>query len=150
MRRTELYKRLLEIPEDRYLLHGSPHKLETIEPRKADFEEKPAFNQLGVYATNCVEIALAHALIHNESSEWGYVRQPFSSFLQIYVPRYFLHGTGFIYVLPKEGFERVASFTFIAREPIEPVEILPVDAEVLDELDDEEDIEVWLCDRAPA
>jgi len=150
MRHDELYERLLEIPHDEFLIHGSPHKLEVIEPRKAQFARNPAFDQLGVYATNCIEIALVHALIHNESTQWGYARQPLSSFLYIEVPKNFMHGPGFVYLLPRQKFERVASFTFVAREPIEPVEILSVDAEVLDELTDREAIEVWLCDPAPA
>ncbi len=150
MRHAELYQRLLEIPEDRYVMHGSPYELEIIEPRRTGRDDVPAYNHLGVYATTCIEIALLYATIHTKRTEWGFAPQTTTSTLDVRVPLGFIHGPGFVHILPKEGFEELTLAAFVSHKPVRPVEVFPIDRDVLFEMIENRTVEVGIYDPASA
>ncbi len=149
MRYAELYERLLEIPADNYVMHGSPHALTVIEPRQSKRTDVPAYGQFGVYATVCIEVALLYATIQTSRDEWGFAPQADgATVLDVRVPLGFAHGPGFIYILPEGEFEQVVPYSFVARKPVCPVEVLTVDADVLYEMIERNIIVVGIYDPA--
>lgn len=150
MQYDQLYRRLLEIPADQFVMHGSPHRLDTVEPHQAVFEGRPELSRYGVYATQVIEVAVLYAVIHEKRDLWGYAHLPLSDFMEVHVPSGFQPRSGFIHVLPKQAFERVCSYTYLACSAVQPTMVFPVQAEALRHLERDGVIEVLVQKTAPA
>ena len=139
MQGTELLRYLRSLVEsDQYLFHGSPHKLDLLEPRQAFHHGGSAeLNQYGVYATGSMRIALLYAVIHEDRRNWGWkwdATEPHGS-LRVEAPNPCKGGNGNLYVLKRNGFEAWSSgINYIARKSILPWEVLEVSPTILEDL----------------
>lgn len=139
MRGTELFSHLERIPHEHFVLHGSPLELHSIAPQQAVFEERRDLNEHGIYATTAVEIALLYALVHEDRGDWGWcgaVRDG-KPILKVVVPEGFTPASGYVHVLSRRGFHDIEAFPGLHiayGDPKTPDEILPIDAEVFEEL----------------
>jgi len=120
----------LESPKLAALLHGSPHKIDVLEPRKADGDK--VVKEPAVFATPSRAFALAYA-----GKSWG--KSEFSQDSEVQggkvrrmvleerkpglLKKHFNH-PGYLYHLPQEGFERVKGRP-AAQEVINDEEVRP-------------------------
>jgi hypothetical protein len=123
-----------------YLLHGSNSKIEVLEPRQTfDIDkQKTARNQLGIYATESVRIAVSMALMHKikkADNNWYYhgSEQDFR-----------IGGTGiklesgYIHVLPRDSFEEIiegGDRELVSRTLVDPVAVIEINPDILDNMD---------------
>ena len=129
---------LTQLPDDKYLLHGSPTLTERLEPRQADCiggdgkidAEK---SQYGVYASLWVRDAVVSAIVHNRRG-WT-VSEDLRTFTVLGEKATL--GSGYLYVLPQDKFVRLSNvFWFISKGPVAPIRILEIGPDILKHLPD--------------
>jgi hypothetical protein len=152
MRYAELQSRLKGIPEDKFVLHGSPHKVIDLEPRQTHYDSHKQFTEFGLYGTPFIEIALLYALIHESRGNWGWIIPHTTKSLKLFVHVFegFSCGSGYVYVLNKKYFRSIEESkgqVSITRSRIRPVETLKVDAVVLQELIEKNLAEITTVDH---
>lgn len=117
-----------------YLLHGSQHLVEVLEPRKARDEAKSSGNQNAVFATNNVAIAIWKAVAHKLSSDsmvgWSWND---SGEKILYSEGGVSLGNGYVYILPKESFQAAPddAADYFTHTPVRPVQVVMVTPEEL-------------------
>lgn len=106
------------------LYHGSPRKINILEPKLATGMGKDSNRQIGVYATDKKDRAIAMALIHLKGIKGG-TRLNFPSgkvdgivFNGWPTQKYF-----YLHILPSESFEKVDSWQYISKECVVPVRV---------------------------
>jgi hypothetical protein len=139
MRYAEILTNLEGVPEDRFVLHGSPYKVSVLEPRQTTYNSHKEFAKFGLYGTPYVEIALLYALIHESRGDWGWAVGGTITSPKLYVHAFegFSFGCGHVYVLNRKPFRIILKShgqITITRKCLEPVERLEVDEEVFHEL----------------
>lgn len=152
---SEAKKLLIELEASgQYVFHGSPSRIEELEPRQA--YNHPEGSQAGVpdgapavAATPLVDVAIFRAIVNSDnikishSSRFGPDKEDDKKMrFGLSVNGHSdLEGTkGYVYVLPKDTFapyQRTASFEWRSSENIKPIQVVEVSAEDLPE-----DIEV--------
>ena len=146
---AELLRYLRSLTEKRqFTFHGSPHKVEMLEPRQALHDGgHPELNQFGVYATDCVQIALLYALIHEDRNKWGWKWDPYTrpGELMVVVPDPFKGGPGYLYVLNRTDFSTDGNgVSRISHKAVTPVEILEIHPTTLEDLQRECGVVMYL------
>lgn len=130
---------LTRLSEEHFLLHGSVHACDVLEPRQAfGYSEKHGQNLCAVYATQVLEIALMKSTIIGVPGEWGW-KFDFGLFSWRRTARINVYGevqrsSGFIYVLDKNNFETIAPFTSVSYKPVVPLARVEVFPHMLDQL----------------
>ena len=130
------------------VFHGSPHKIEVLVPQQAFFDgDAPELNQLGIYATDYSPIALLYSVIHEDKNEWGLQMDPINHPEEIIVvaPDPLKGGSGYLYVLPGSTFKFIGtSLNCVAYEPVTPIEVLEVHPTILEDLQRECGLKIYL------
>ncbi|MGD9276795.1 MAG: hypothetical protein PVJ67_06510 [Candidatus Pacearchaeota archaeon] len=108
----------------KYLWHGSPRKLKELIPRQATGLNKKEDRQIGVYATDKRDRAIAMTLINLKGVRGG---------TRLIFPRGKVKGIVFegwptqeyfyLYTLPKEGFSKIDNWQWISKKKIIPLKI---------------------------
>lgn len=106
------------------LYHGSTRKLKILKPKQATGINKKADRQVGVYATDKKDRAIAMTLIHLKGIEGG-TRLNFPKgkpkgiiFEGWPTQKYF-----YLYTLPKKTFKKIDSWQWISKEEVIPLKI---------------------------
>lgn len=115
---------LCNLSEHEFVLHGSPHRLTTIEPRLArGAKNSPHQNLFAVYASIAVEYALIHALI----PEPNYHIDRDNELLVVFGDEITVR-SGYIYVLPAVDFEPLddgaGGIWRIAKKPVTALAVI--------------------------
>lgn len=128
-----LLEYLKRLSHEDYVLHGSPHYLEVIEPKQAlcydhDGTVNEEKSQFGIYASISIETALICALAHGNQG-WTIDLDP----MRVYVHgKAVTLGAGYIYVLAQKHFKRLSNVAwFVAHEPQKPLRTLEVTPKTL-------------------
>lgn len=114
-----------------YLYHGSPYKLDVIEPRLSPCDKEPL-----VYASNQYEFALFYA--GNDTNDLEINQSYYNGVYTLteILPGMFrkvLDRDGYVYCFDKEGFRQTDTHIFVSSEPAVPVQTVYI-PNVLDEL----------------
>lgn len=135
---TAQLRKLAEVK--RYLFHGSPEKLETIEPRQA-YNNSQTDGQPAVIATSYYEIAVfraimlaAKAKISNGQYKSGFSTE--NGKISFRASKNTLdvaksNMIGFVYVLDKSGFQEHNSMEYRAFRTVKPTQIIKVSSDDL-------------------
>lgn len=141
---TELFRRLQRVSYEKFVLHGSPHKLSILEPRQAYFrEESPHANEHAIYATTYTPIAVLYALIREPQETWGWriETDPKDFGLQVRAPAELRLGSGYLYLLPRQHFisnpDDPLGIVSRAYEPLTPRRVYEVDASVMEYMEEQ-------------
>lgn len=121
-----------------YLLHGSGSNIKELEPFKGDDDQDEKKRAVGVYATDIPAIALFKATVSQQAlsqefssvtAGWNirnvndvvtavpYSTQPIDKALR----------QGYVHVLPKVNFVKIADAEYISEVSVQPVLVLPVE-----------------------
>ena len=132
---------LESLPEDEFVLHGSPHRVSRIHPRQTLMDRSlPEYQEYAVYGTLVAEVAILYALIHLRRDWWGWYLEdsadPPCLMVGTACPQPLALAAGFVHVLPRAPFKKLvhAGLVCLAYEEIVPVESVPIEASLFDRL----------------
>lgn len=121
-----LLARLENLPEDRYVLHGSPHKLSNILPRQTLMDGGiPEYQEYAIYGTQYVPVAVLYANIHVRRDWWGWSLDGEGVLVIRSMPGVVITPQpGCIHLLPQAPFTKrvLKGMTCLAYEPLTPLE----------------------------
>jgi len=128
-----------------FLLHGSPHLFEMLEPRSAHDDFTEGGNQTAVYTTDFLVGAVFKALIHRKGSSchtgWSWNEVGGDKILRLFGENIEL-ADGYVYVLDSTGFQPVPGTPYqdesFSLTPQYPITIVPVTINDLLELQNQE------------
>ena len=114
-----------------YLLHGSPHILSELEPQQAHDDETEEGNQVAVYATKNLPIAVFKGLLHGKGNSYRTGWTWSDSEKRLFGKNVEL-ANGYVYILDPATFQPSAedadeSFSLVRVVPLEKVEVIPDD-----------------------
>ena len=125
--------------EQGYLLHGSPHLTKCLEPRRARDEVKSSGNQIAVFATTNVAIAVWKAVAHQLRPDsligwsWndGGTKILYAEDTEL--------GNGYVYILSKDSFAAAAddAADYFSLTPVRPTQTIAVTPQELYKLQQE-------------
>jgi hypothetical protein len=124
--------KILEVAvQNGYLLHGSQFRLTEVKPRKANDRDKISGNQLAVYATNNVRIAVVNAFFHRtkRDSLSGYSGEG-NGPLRVY-GKNITFRPGHVHILPAGTFVHSEDDEFVSLVPVTPVGVVHVEPKIL-------------------
>lgn len=109
---------------DNYLYHGSPYKLDIIEPRLSPCDKEPF-----VYASNQYEFALFYA--GNDTNDLEINQSYYNGVYMLteILPGMFrkiLDRPGYVYCVPSESFEQIKYDEFVSRVAVKPIKTIRV------------------------
>jgi len=120
--------------ENKYLFHGSPDTIDTLEPRQP-FNNKEEYGSPSVCATPFVNIAIFRSLIHknnlslkeNSQSSFGIKNNEisFSTTKNLFETAKLSKGK--VYILDKNKFKKFNDMEYRSEESIKPLEFIEVD-----------------------
>lgn len=134
MEPEEIFEFLRNLSETNFVLHGSPHLVDTVVPHQSTFDGGSSIhNECGIYGTLFVELALLYALIHEDNDAWGWKLDTDAEQFLVKVPRKCKGGVGYVYVLPRFYFEKVVEggSICIARKQIVPMVTIQIPAKMM-------------------
>jgi len=121
------YRYLEALPHQLFVLHGSPHRFDVVEPRQASSASGADRNLHAIYASIAIYDPIIRAVIHGNAS-WELTRggevRVWGSGLRL--------GSGYIYILPREKFQLLANKIYlVAHEPIKPRRVIRIEPNIL-------------------
>ena len=128
------YLRRLE-QTHRYLFHGSPKALQTLEPRNptTDATDNPENKHVAVYAYDSAALGIQRAIVDRSAvqGEWDIIggtdpQNPDVPLLMT-TPNIVL-GEGYVYVLSKEAFRHTGGYQWVCENTVSPLVAVKVDA----------------------
>lgn len=132
MRRAKVYELGLSYGQGNYLYHGSPYKIEALQPRQAHDTGYEAGCQKAVYATDSLDMAICFALgVEGEAGE-DFQRtmlpeQGMKMLFQNCHPRY--GQKGYIYVLNREDFVPAMGSQWVACKEQIPIDVIEIEVD---------------------
>lgn len=120
----------LKYKQGNYLYHGSPFKIEALEPRQAHDTEYESGCQEAVYATDSLDMAICFALGVEGSEDSERIMLPEYGKKMLFKnchPRY--GQKGYIYVLNREEFVHAMGSQWVAYKQQIPVDIIEIDVD---------------------
>lgn len=128
----DLLYRLESIPEDRYVLHGSPYKLSQILPHQTAADGIiPEYQEHAVYGTIYPPMAMLYAVIHDPRDCWGWkVDEDGVLVFRMLDTLPLTPKDGYIYVLPRASFTKIISpgSACLAYQEVPVIETIEVPA----------------------
>lgn len=130
MNEQDIYKYLIGIDHNKYVLHGSGEKMSTVKPTQGHhYRSVPELNQHAVYGTLSIDIAMLYAIIRGK--RWGWITtypDPNDSF-RVQLPKQkngVRFSSGYLYILPKCSFVEVSPFILYSYNEVTPSKILKI------------------------
>jgi len=122
-------KKLERALEQGYLLHGSPYIIGELEPRQAHDEETTDGNQVAVYATKNLPVAVFKGLIHGKGNSYR-TGWTWSDSKKVLFGENIELEKGYVYILDPATFQQSAedadeSFSLTPVVPFEKVQVVP-------------------------
>lgn len=125
------YRELFEREKPEFLYHGSPERVERLEPRTACGLPEESGTETGVYAYASPEACVPFALRYLPDEKGNLSIRIDDRTHQVTVSAGMVdwNWDGWIYRLPPDSFVRLDEMQWISREPVAPLEAVPVRAE---------------------
>lgn len=120
----------LKYKQGNYLYHGSPFKIETLQPRQAHDTEYESGCQEAVYATDNLDMAICFALgvEGDENAERTMLpEQGMKMLFKNCHPRY--GQKGYIYVLNKAEFVHAMGSQWVAYKEQTPIDVIEINVD---------------------
>lgn len=114
--------------EGDYLFHGSPNKIECLQPKQAHDTAYAAGCQKAVYATDSLDMAICFALgVEGDGERIMLPEYGRKMLFKNCHPRY--GQKGYVYVLERDGFTHAMGSQWVAYTEQTPVDIIEIDVD---------------------
>lgn len=113
-----------------YLFHGSPYKIERLQPRQAHDTAYEVGCQTAVYATDSLDMAICFALGVEGDEDAERIMLPAYGKKMLFKnchPRY--GQKGYVYVLKRDGFTHAMGSQWVSYTEQTPVEIMEIEVD---------------------
>ncbi|MEI9966867.1 MAG: hypothetical protein WDN67_04560 [Candidatus Moraniibacteriota bacterium] len=125
------------LSEEEFVLHGSEHAYEYLIPSDPQQGHLiPEYDQVAVYGTCSVEIALLYAVIRTPTVDWGWrvIDDPFHPHILVVGPERLQISSGYVHLVRRSSFTDFVlnGLACLAYTPVKPERAIPVLPDILE------------------